>query len=303
MGGDGMTEDEFAELSAGHALGALSAADEARFLEALEGHPARRRLADLDIATAAELAADIGDVAPPPQLRSSLLAQLDDVRQDGALSPDAPVSASQAASVDEVDAGDARHSVAARSDVGAAGSDGDAVGSDAGPSDARVGGSDAAVSGATPRARGRRLWFALAASLTLLLAVGAGTIAIVTNLTRPAAVYALERIEAAPDAQTAEGAMPDGGVAEVHWSPSLGEAVFVAEDMPTLDADQSYELWFVRDGAPISAGVFEAPEGAATAVLEGDMKAGDIVAVTVEPAGGSPTGEPSSDPILAIETA
>lgn len=289
-----MTEDEFAELSAGHALGALSAADEARFLEALEGHPARRRLADLDIATAAELAADIGDVAPPPQLRSSLLAQLDDVRQDGALSPDAPVSASQAASVDQVDAGDATAGDGAASM--SARSDADAVG-------ARVGGSDAAVSGATPRARGRRLWFALAASLTLLLAVGAGTIAIVTNLTRPAAVYALERIEAAPDAQTAEGAMPDGGVAEVHWSPSLGEAVFVAEDMPTLDADQSYELWFVRDGAPISAGVFEAPEGAATAVLEGDMKAGDIVAVTVEPAGGSPTGEPSSDPILAIETA
>jgi anti-sigma-K factor RskA len=33
------------------------------------------------------------------------------------------------------------------------------------------------------------------------------------------------------------------------------------------------------------------------------MSPGDIIAVTVEPAGGSPTGEPSGDPILAIPTA
>jgi anti-sigma-K factor RskA len=33
------------------------------------------------------------------------------------------------------------------------------------------------------------------------------------------------------------------------------------------------------------------------------MEPGDVIAVTVEPQGGSPTGEPSSDPIVEIPTA
>ena len=67
--------------------------------------------------------------------------------------------------------------------------------------------------------------------------------------------------------------------------------------------DESFELWFVRDGAAISAGTFTAEDGTTTALLDGALEAGDVIAVTVEPAGGSPTGQPSSDPIVAIETA
>ena len=37
-------------------------------------------------------------------------------------------------------------------------------------------------------------------------------------------------------------------------------------------------------------------------LLEGTMKPGDTIAVTVEQQGGSPTGEPTSDPIVAIPT-
>jgi anti-sigma-K factor RskA len=33
------------------------------------------------------------------------------------------------------------------------------------------------------------------------------------------------------------------------------------------------------------------------------MEPGDVIAVTVEPQGGSPTGEPTSEPIVAIPTA
>jgi len=33
------------------------------------------------------------------------------------------------------------------------------------------------------------------------------------------------------------------------------------------------------------------------------MQAGDVIAVTVEPAGGSPNGLPSTDPIVVIPTA
>lgn len=253
MGGDGMTEEEFAELSAGHALGALSADDEARFIAALDAHPARRRLADLDIETAAELGAEAAPVAPPSALKADLLALIAQTPHNVTEAPAPQVDAEESEPV------------------------------------------------RTPR---RRRWFALAASIALVLAVAGGTIAVVTNATRPAAVIALERIDAAPDAQSAEGPMPDGRLAELRWSPSLGEAVLVADDMPVLSDDQSYELWYVREGVPISAGVFEAPaEGTATAVLQGAMELGDIVAVTIEPAGGSPDGKPSSDPIVAITTA
>ncbi|WP_404438075.1 hypothetical protein LG322_03745 [Microbacterium aerolatum] len=43
--------------------------------------------------------------------------------------------------------------------------------------------------------------------------------------------------------------------------------------------------------------------GEATALLDGSMHEGDVIAVTVEQAGGSPTGLPTTEPIIAIPTA
>ncbi|MDO8381824.1 MAG: anti-sigma factor [Microbacterium sp.] len=154
------------------------------------------------------------------------------------------------------------------------------------------------------RAWGPRAWFALAASLVLLVGVGGGAVVIAQQLNQPVAVVALERIEAAPDAQEASTTLSDGGTATVHWSESVGEVVLVSDGLPTIGDDQSYELWFVRDAGAISAGVFEpGDDGDATALLAGEMSPGDIIAVTVEPSGGSPTGAPTSDPIFAIATA
>ena len=66
---------------------------------------------------------------------------------------------------------------------------------------------------------------------------------------------------------------------------------------------QAYELWFVRGDAPVSAGVFEADDETTTALLDGEMQPGDAIAVTVEQAGGSPSGAPTTDPIIVIPTA
>jgi anti-sigma-K factor RskA len=148
----------------------------------------------------------------------------------------------------------------------------------------------------------RRRWFTLAASIVAVLALGFGAVTIGQQLTRPAAVVALEQIESASDAQSATVELSDGGEATAHWSPSLGEVVFVSEGLPSLASDQTFELWFVRDEGPISAGTFAADDGTATALLAGEYEPGDVIAVTVEPSGGSPSGEPTSDPILAIAT-
>lgn len=144
---------------------------------------------------------------------------------------------------------------------------------------------------------------ALAACLALLVGVGVGAVALNGLLNRPAAVVALEQIQSADDAERASIEVESGGTATAYWSASLRSAVLVTDDIAATNEGETYELWFVRGDKPVSAGVFTVSSGDATAALQGEMRAGDIIAVTVEPAGGSPTGQPTSDPVIVIPTA
>ncbi|GAA4480010.1 anti-sigma factor [Microbacterium panaciterrae] len=252
-----MNESEFAELAAGHSLGALSAADEQRFRAALAQRPDWTGIVDDDADTAALLAESVPDVTPPAGIRDTLLARIATTAQD----PDI---------------------------AGAATTE-----------DASVGGAPGKGSNRRPR----RWMFGLAAGLVLILGLGAGASVVIPQLLRPAAVVALDRIENAPDAAEKTVTLPEGGRATAHWSASMGAAVLVADGLGPLDAARTYELWFVRGATPVSAGLFEAAKGTTTAQLNGVMRAGDAIAVTVEPAGGSPTGKPTSEPIIIIPTA
>ena len=255
-----MNEQEFAELAAGSALHALSPDDQNAFETARRQHPEWEHHVTADAETAALLADDVIDVAPPPALRGALLAQI-------------------AGASPMTSAGDAE-TPALRSDRRAA-----------------------APEDSTPRRWGPRSWFALAASLVLLVGVGWGAVFVGERLNTPASVVALDQIESAPDAQSETVSLSDGGEVTAHWSESLGKAVLVSDSLPDISADETFELWFVRDGAAVSAGTFTTEDGAATALLDGSIESGDVIAVTVEPSGGSPTGQPTSDPIVAIETA
>lgn len=247
-----MTEEEFAQLSAGAALGALSSAELRAYRAALAAHPEWEARAQEDAATAASLAELVDDVTPPPTLRGDILARIATTPQGDEAPQDTP------------HAPPAVH----------------------------------------PRRRwGGRAWFALAASFLVLVGIGAGTVIAVQHANRPAAVVALTDIEAAPDAQQASTQVAGGGSATLHWSPSLDKAVLVTEEMPKLTDDQTFELWYVRGKTAVAAGTFEATGSSTSALLDAGVKPGDIVAVTVEPSGGSPTGQPTSDPILTIPTA
>ncbi|WP_336646463.1 anti-sigma factor [Microbacterium sp. USHLN186] len=262
-----MNEREFAELSAGHALGALSDADERRFVDALAAHPEWRAIADDDLDVAAALGAALMPVDPPPALRADLLARIAQTRPEAAAP--APVDAEEQAPSGESEEPSPR------------------------------GGGDEQ----SPRRRWPRLLFALAAGLALLVGGGIATTAIVTQLQRPASVVALDEIRSAPDAGQAQVRLDSGVTATAHWSGQLGKAVLVTSGLEELGPQKSYELWFVRGDEPIAAGVFDTDDGSATALLDEPMHAGDVIAVTIEQAGGSPSGKPTSDPVIVIPTA
>lgn len=156
---------------------------------------------------------------------------------------------------------------------------------------------------ASARAPWRRKLFALAAGLALVVGAGVATATVVAQLQRPASVVALEEIRSAPDADQAQVRLDSGATATAHWSGEIGKAVLVASGLDDLDSDKSYELWFVRGDKPIAAGVFDAEGGDVTALLDEPMKSGDVIAVTIEQAGGSPSGSPTTDPIIVIPTA
>ncbi|PPL14197.1 anti-sigma factor [Microterricola pindariensis] len=109
----------------------------------------------------------------------------------------------------------------------------------------------------------------------------------------------LADIAAAPDAQRAAAEVAGGGTATLVWSGELGRSALLADGLAPLPQDQTYQLWYIGAEGPVSAGTFEASSSGTTwHVLEGQMSAGDVVGVTVEPAGGST--EPTSAPIVQI---
>lgn len=268
-----MNEEEFAELAAGHALRALTDADEQRYAQALAAHPEWEDVAAVDAQTVALLAESVSSVKPPSGIRDALLSQIADLTPPpGDLTPP-PVD-------DSAPAGMTAQNTTAQ--------DAPAESTPDEP--------------AAPRRWGRMI-FALAASVALILGISVGVAVLTAQLRQPASVMALEQIESSEDAQTASVDLDSGGTATAHWSQSVGEAVLVTEGLAELGDDGTYQLWLVRGEDALSAGLFETDAGETTSLLDGSVQEGDVIAVTVEPAGGSPTGQPTSDPIIVIPTA
>lgn len=296
-----MNEQEFAELAAGHAMHALSPADLETFESALAQHPEWTHLVQKDAATAATLAEGTPPVAPPLAMRSALLSMIATLPQD-ARDGQGPEESGAALSQD---AGDPPVTEAATDEAPATSEF--ATTTDFFSTVDQTGPVEPPTTTSGIQAIARRNWskglFSLAASLVLLVAIGFGAVNLNQWIGRSPAVVALNEIEAAPDAQAATVEIEDGeGVATAHWSGSLGKVVLVTEGLPTLTTAQEFEMWFVRDdGTPISAGTFAAA-GEATTLLAGTMEVGDTIAITVEEAGGSPSGLPTTDPIVAIPT-
>ena len=83
-----------------------------------------------------------------------------------------------------------------------------------------------------------------------------------------------------------------------------GQAVLVLDGLDPAPAGKTYEMWIAPGGSieeANRAGPFPGRDGAEAVRVDGTVRAGDVVAVTVEKAGGvdAPTTQPiaASDPV------
>ncbi|QIM16631.1 anti-sigma factor [Leucobacter insecticola] len=253
-----MKLQEFRDLSAGHALGALSPEEEQSFKAVLAARPEWRDIADTDAAVAAELGRSLPVVPPRAQLREQILSAID---------------------LDTQTATEADHPSV-----------------DPEPS--------TAVS--RPGSPSRRAWiigaFALAASVALFSTVMLGSGVLFPPSPEEPAVVALHEVEKSPDAASRTVTIPGGPSVTLHWSNSQGIAVLVAENMAPAAAGEDYELWIVRGDEKKSLGLMKPDDDLRSVFATNAFVAGDVVAVTVEPEGGSPSGLPTTEPVLAITT-
>lgn len=262
-----MTSDkELGNLSGSYALNGLDAADLAEFETHLQqSHATRDEVTELTD-TAVLLGLATRPVQPSAGLKASIMDQLD-------AHPQLPVAASSAA----------------------------------GASSASVA-TAAFESPAGRKAQAR--WFtrpvtalaAVAAAIALFVGGGVVTTSLAQNSFAQQQADQLAAINSADDAQRASVDLADGGTATLVWSNTLLSSALIVDGLAPLPADRTYELWYINDAGARPAGTFGvAGSGSTWRVLDGTMKAGDTVGVTVEPRGGSDA--PTTDPVVVISSA
>ena len=92
---------------------------------------------------------------------------------------------------------------------------------------------------------------------------------------------------------------PGEGTMRFAYAPSTGQGVLIGDGLAPVDEAETYQAWFIVDGVPQPAGLFAPTDGEVTFAVEGDPGEAEAVAVTLEPAGGSP--QPTTDILYVSE--
>ena len=111
-------------------------------------------------------------------------------------------------------------------------------------------------------------------------------------------------------AQSSAAVLADPGAQSVDLQAGNGRLVFAADGRAVLVLDgldpapagKTYEMWVVPGGdieQASSAGLFPGSGGREIVPVEGTVQPGDVVAVTVEPAGG--VAAPTTQPVVASD--
>ena len=106
---------------------------------------------------------------------------------------------------------------------------------------------------------------------------------------------AVAELLADPDATVVRAEVVGGGTAVGVLTDE--RALFTATGLEEPGAGREYQLWVLRDGEALPAGVMPDDEGSVRAVTD-DYQGGDALAVTIEPAAGSTA--PTTDPVVVL---
>lgn len=137
-------------------------------------------------------------------------------------------------------------------------------------------------------------WLAVAAAAIVAVGVGVGIAVVIERGDEGSGAVTAQQVLDQPDSRESSVAITGGGAMTVYQSKALGAAAVSFDDMPALPADRSYQLWLLTpDRAPKSVAVMDGPASVVTPVDPADK-----LAVTVEPAGGSPG--PTTLPIVSM---
>lgn len=247
------------ELLPAWALDAVDDVDRVRIERAIREDPALAQEARALVETAARLGGSVA--APPPAaLRAQVLTEVESVPQRSAAEP-----------------GAARPAPATPS-----------------PAPARA-------TSAAPRGPARRrsrvpLWIAAAAVATIGIAAPAVLAVQQAGRAERAELQLAMFADALgePGAVVIAGELEGGGEAVAVLTEE--SAVFGIRGLPRLAEDLAYQLWVIEGEEPTSAGVLEVTGG--STYLELAAVPGNALAVTVEPAGGSP--QPTTEPVVVL---
>lgn len=262
---DETTGDRFDDVHADaplYAAGALEQEDRQGFEEHLEGCAACREEVDSFGEALAGLAAS-APMEPPRSVRDGLLARIHEEASPAVVS-----GAAGERATDEEQAG---------AEPGGSGRSGPAP----------------VASLAAARQRRRVHWPLLAVAAVLVPVVGFG-----------GWVLGAQRQEqdrraglmAAGDL-TVDQIEVEGRSATLFVSASQEEAMLVASDLPDPGEGREYQLWLMRDQIPAPDAHFSG--GEVGVWLDGAVGDAEAVAMTVEPAGGSPA--PTTDPPAVVQ--
>jgi len=145
--------------------------------------------------------------------------------------------------------------------------------------------------GLEPRRRSTGRLLAIAASI--LLVAGLAALLYWRGL-QPGRISAVASI-AAPSGQQ---------IWQVEVYGTTGRLVVLARRLPAHPSDRDYELWALpAGGKPVSLGLLPATgstQRTLTAAQQQALAHAPQVAVTLEPLGGSPTGQPTTTPIYIV---
>ncbi|HKE51561.1 MAG TPA: anti-sigma factor [Actinomycetes bacterium] len=114
-----------------------------------------------------------------------------------------------------------------------------------------------------------------------------------------ASAQAVEELLTAPDATFSRATSGDVSGTVVS-SKQRDEAVFISSGLPAVPADKTYQLWVIGPSGPTSAGLLALGDsGSTTPAVASDTAQAQSLAVTMEPAGGSP--QPTGDILVQVE--